>query len=336
MIDIQGSPSDDNRYDDSFGAHYIAEQIGKQTETVTKACVKLKDRGLIDIAGNGTRKRHYRVLHNPAWIDSSDRVIAVTGVRLGPAPTRHHTTNRRLREVGQTVPEQIGEHRAKQNERQRQERAAHEAHQASDTRDLPTAQESWNTPPSCQTGNPLPAAQDTPSRPAGRPLNLSNGSEGVDLSDVSQEEIGEDYFSPNLHKSADLSVPCETSESAEGPTVVDRATAVVALADSRESLSTTETLSPSVTQSPLPLPTIGKLRRLSAEIRDTANELGLTDDQLSTAVNYVLDADEWISTLNGLSYDQLTRVQKGLPEAAREIILDAQPALVAVNGDEIR
>jgi hypothetical protein len=72
---------------DAFGFHYLADRLGKQTETISSCAQALEDLGLVKIHRNGGGKASIELLYNPAR-----NLYPADGVRpeIPPAVPRHH------------------------------------------------------------------------------------------------------------------------------------------------------------------------------------------------------------------------------------------------------
>ena len=77
---------------DTFGLHFIAEHLGKQTETITEWAEYLRDLGLVRIDGEGTQKRHLVLLGNPSREGHAPKWRSE---ELPPVPRRHHPSGTR-------------------------------------------------------------------------------------------------------------------------------------------------------------------------------------------------------------------------------------------------
>jgi hypothetical protein len=122
-VDIQGAPGP-IQYN-AFGQNYIAQQIGKQSDTVARYMTELERRKLISIVDDGNGKKQFRVDHNPSWVSAlynGHQTHVVENVILGTAKLKRGATAKARREAGESVPVITDEHRARRNERDRARR----------------------------------------------------------------------------------------------------------------------------------------------------------------------------------------------------------------------
>jgi hypothetical protein len=186
IVNIQGAPGEKDY--DAFGQQYLADRLGRKTDTIKNHVEELERRGIIAITREGQDKKHFKVLHNPAWVDKPEggrQTHLVEDVDLSPPKLKYGATAKARRAAGAKVPVRTDEHRAKRNADDRKRRLATAESKASGEPSVCPDERDTVSP---SAGHTPPVSGTDVSLSAGRLLHLRTGSEWVSVPGTSRVE----------------------------------------------------------------------------------------------------------------------------------------------------